>query len=365
MNTDFQKMLRTKAICFLPFFEANPYQSELARHLHQRGIEVVNRTRGMQGLVRDVLRKRERAALLHFHWLPGFRSGLMGWLGAFVQIFRIRMLRIMGVPMVWTVHNLYHHEAQCKRVDRWVYRNMAACMRGVITHSKTARVEVIREYDLADSLKVAVIPHGNYVEAYPNHGDQGRARHELALGRKTLVFLFFGEVRRYKGVLDLVRSFPISRPSNVVLLIAGRPGDPLIQEDLERDAEKNPGVRLELGFVPDDKVQTYLNACDVVVLPYQDMLTSGAAILAMSFGRACIAPRLSSMKEIPGNEGAILYNPQDPKGLGDAIRYAIDHRSVLSLMGERNRALSKNWDWGMVAEKTATIYEMALHNPNA
>lgn len=104
----------------------------------------------------------------------------------------------------------------------------------------------------------------------------------------TLVFLFFGEVRRYKGVLDLVRSSPISRPADVVLLIAGRPGDGSIRKGLEWESGKNPGVMLELGFVSDDKFQTYMNACDVVVLPYQDILTSGAVILAMSFGRARI-----------------------------------------------------------------------------
>lgn len=275
------------------------------------------------------------------------------------------MLSIMGVPMVWTVHNLYHHEARCKRLDRWVYRNMASCMRGMITHSKTARKEVIREYELSDCAKVEVIPHGNYAGAYPNHGDRCRARQELGLGAGTLVFLFFGEVRRYKGVLDLVRSFPICRPSDVVLLVAGRPGDSLIREDLERAAGNNPGVRLELGFVPDDKVQTYLNACDVVALPYQDMLTSGAAILAMTFGKACIAPRLSSMEEIPGEEGAILYDPRDPRGLGDAIRFVIDHQAALSHMGERNLVRSRAWDWSMVAERTAGIYEKALHKPDA
>jgi beta-1,4-mannosyltransferase len=360
MNSNCEQSLETKTVCFLPFFDANPYQSELARHLHDRGINVVNRKRGMQGLVRDILSRRERAALLHFHWLPSFQSGMRGWLRALLQILRIRMLRIMGVPMVWTVHNLYHHEAQSKRLDRWVYRNMASCMRGMITHSKTARKEVIREFGLDDCAKVEVIPHGNYAESYPNHGDRGRARQELGLAGDPLVFLFFGEVRRYKGVLELVRSFPISNPVDVVLLIVGRPRDARIREDLEREAGKNPGVRLEMGFVPDDKVQTYLNACDVVVLPYQEMLTSGAAVLAMSFGRACIVPRLGSMEEIPGEEGAILYDPEDPNGLGEAIRFAIDRPDSLPIMGERNLMRSRDWDWSGIADRTAGIYEKAF-----
>lgn len=365
MNSNCEHSPGTKTVCFLPFFESNPYQSELARHLHDHGIKVVDRKRGMQGLVRDMLSRHERAALLHFHWLPSFRSGTRGWLGAFLQILRIRMLRIMGVPMVWTVHNLYHHEARSKRIDRWVYQNMASCMRGMITHSNTARKEVIREFELADCSKVDVIPHGNYAGAYPNHGDRGRARQDLGLADDTLVFLFFGEVRRYKGVLDLVRAFPISRPAEVILLIVGRPRDATIREDLEREAGKNPGVRLELGYVPDDKVQTYLNACDVVALPYQDMLTSGAAILAMSFGRACIVPRLSSMEEIPGEEGAILYNPEDPQGLGDAIRCVIDCPGSLPIMGERNLVRSRDWDWSTIADSTAKIYEKAFRSPAA
>ncbi|WP_242482112.1 glycosyltransferase, partial [Trichormus variabilis] len=62
--------------------------------------------------------------------------------------------------------------------------------------------------------------------------------------------------------------------------------------------DNEPNIKFIPGFVPSEKLQIYLNACDVVVFPYRDILTSGAVMLAMSFGRACIAPRKGCIAEV-------------------------------------------------------------------
>ena len=49
---------------------------------------------------------------------------------------------------------------------------------------------------------------------------------------------------------------------------------------------------LALRYIPDAELQVWLRAADVVVLPFRDILTSGSAILALSFGRAVVAPAL-------------------------------------------------------------------------
>jgi len=58
-----------------------------------------------------------------------------------------------------------------------------------------------------------------------------------------------------------------------------------------------------------------MNACDVVVFPYQEILTSGAVILAMSFGRACVAPRLGCIQDVLDDKGAFIYEPSNKAGL--------------------------------------------------
>ena len=67
-------------------------------------------------------------------------------------------------------------------------------------------------------------------------------------------------------------------------------------------------------------MQMYLRAADAVVLPYKDVLTSGSAILAMTFGQPVIAPAIGCLPESLGAEGTILYDPSTPDGLERALR---------------------------------------------
>ncbi len=67
-------------------------------------------------------------------------------------------------------------------------------------------------------------------------------------------------------------------------------------------------MTLALETIPDDQMQVYLRAADAVVLPYRDVLSSGSAILAMTFGQPVIAPAIGCLPESLGSEGTILYD---------------------------------------------------------
>jgi len=101
-----------------------------------------------------------------------------------------------------------------------------------------------------------------------------------------------------------------------------------------------------------------MNACDVVVLPFHDILTSGSALLAMSFGKPVIAPRLGCIPEVLDSEGAFLYNYKEREGLLKAIQEA----SVANLgaMGKHNYDKTKRFDWNVIAQKTHELYQLCL-----
>ena len=79
-----------------------------------------------------------------------------------------------------------------------------------------------------------------------------------------------------------------------------------------------------------------MNACDVVVFPYRDTLTSGAVVLAMSFARACIAPRRGCLAALLDRAGGFLYDPD--RSRWPRQRLAAGHRSrdQLPEMGRHN-----------------------------
>ena len=115
-------------------------------------------------------------------------------------------------------------------------------------------------------------------------------------------------------------------------------------------------VFLAPGYVPDDEIQIYMNASDVVVLPYRRVFTSGILLLAMSFARACVVPDLPWIRDIIDDDGAFFFKPGDVNSLGAAIKRAMAARERLGAMGEHNKQLVARWDWSFTAGQTADLY---------
>jgi glycosyltransferase involved in cell wall biosynthesis len=193
--------------------------------------------------------------------------------------------------------------------------------------------------------------------------ERDKARQALGLSSSEMVFLFFGLIRPYKGVPELIDAFNNISCSNSKLMIVGKvwtDSSQEFQELLERRLSNTNNIIFVPEFIPDDKLQLYFNACDLVVFPYQDILTSGAVILAMSFGKACIAPRMGCIAEILDDNGAFFYDRHDESGLMKAIQLAKNKHSDLLHMGEYNLKLAQNYTWEHIAEMTFKIYQQCL-----
>jgi glycosyltransferase involved in cell wall biosynthesis len=258
------------------------------------------------------------------------------------------------------VHNLYTHECQSRNSERWLIRRLVALASSLITHSDTARRIVANEFHVQDRQKIAVVPHGNYIGCYQNTLSSEEARRRLQLDPQSTVFLFFGNIRPYKGVSQLIESFEEMKCSSCSLVIAGRPLNQAVASTIEKRIAGNGLIQLRAGYIPDEEVECYMNAADVVVFPYQDVLTSGAVILAMSFGRACIAPAMGCISDVLDERGAFLYDPGASDGLREAMKQAVRARARLNEMGEHNRKRAEEWGWDRIARATARVYADAL-----
>ena len=85
-------------------------------------------------------------------------------------------------------------------------------------------------------------------------------------------------------------------------------------------------------------------------------------LLAMSFGRAVIAPRRGCVIDTLDEAGGILYDADDPQGLEGALRVALD--ADLEAMGRHNGERLDRFDWSRVAEATRDVYGAALKEPD-
>ena len=283
---------------------------------------------------------------IHLHWIPHSYSPPKNNNRSryFKKLIKIRLVKIIidllcliefsvtfllaklaGKIIVFTVHDLYDFDKQSPRgkLQIEMARNIVLRYSNSI-HVHNHFTQKLIETHYKRKTGIFVVPHGNYIKFYPNRISQSEARHQLGLPEDAFVYLFLGLLRPYKGLEDLIAAFKMLESSKVILLIAGRVfGANNYESKLKTLIQNDPRIKLTPKFISDNDIQVYLNACDFFVLPYKDITTSGAAFLALSFGRPMIAPNITSFPEVVTPDSGILYDVSKPDGLVSALEEAI------------------------------------------
>ncbi len=344
---------------FVPRWPTNPYHDQLARHLGDFQVHVQGESR-LKAIARHARRSGQPPAILHLHAVPAFSWRPRELMQLVVFYFRLRWMQRIGTRIVWTVHDISHHETAYPRAERFVARQFHLLADAVIVHSAAAQTTMEEQWGVRRRDRTFIVPHANFIGCYPNRISRHAARSQLDLTRDALTFAFFGNVRPYKGVVQLVRAFRSLACPSARLVIAGEALHASLSREIESAIGGSSQILFHNRFVPDEAVQNYLNAADVVVFPYTKALTSGALILAMSFGKACIAPRLGAIADTLDPRGGFLYDPADPDGLKTALAHAVRAHDQLSQMGEFNRRAAQSWSWHDAARLTNSVYRTAL-----
>ncbi|MEF8779261.1 MAG: glycosyltransferase family 4 protein [Haloferacaceae archaeon] len=343
------------------YAEKNPYQAALVEALSEQGVSVD--CRSSEGIAPILARYRElgRPDVVHLHWINVFystdRSVIVALLGIRLLL-ELLVLKLLGTPVVWTVHNRLEHEPSFPAIQRRIRRGVAQLSDRIIVHCPAARDIVRDEYGLSAETvrKVRVVSHGNYLGRYRNETGRGEAREELGISTDGTVFLYFGLIRRYKNVPGLLSAFADLADQDARLLVVGNPWSENLERGVETLAREDDRVHTELSFVPDESIQLYMNAADAVVLPFESVLTSGSAVLGMSFGRALVVPDTGCVGQLVDDAGAITYDPSDEEALRSALTQALERHEQLPGMGEHNLAAVEEYDWDRIADRTRRIY---------
>ncbi|MCK5345322.1 MAG: glycosyltransferase [Candidatus Heimdallarchaeota archaeon] len=270
------------------------------------------------------------------------------------------LLKILGKKIFWTAHNLKAHENTNPIIDHLCTRFTIKMSDLIIAHCETAQNEIFSLLSIKNKSKCIVIPHGNYISCYENTTKRIESRQQLRIHESSFVFLFIGKIRPYKGVIDLIEAFRNITDEYPQLIIAGKPLCEKYSKLISQKIGNEKRINFIPKYVPEEKIQVYMNASDVVVFPYKNILTSGAVILAMSFGKACIAPTLGCIPETLDESGSILYDPRTKNGLAKALLKAIKRKSELREMGKHNQQIAKQWNWDDIGAATANAYRACI-----
>lgn len=260
-------------------------------------------------------------------WIP-FMAPLTAWLA--------HQARRQKIPVTLICHNVLPHERS--RVDMALVRMALRQADRLIVHTTAERE---RASALLPKAAIEVVPHPTYADFHSARWSRDAAR--AALNVDGRVLLFFGLVRPYKGLIDLVDALPkVLQEIDVKLLVVGEIwGDSDHYRSRVNELNLQARVQFVERYVSNDEAAMYFAAADLVVLPYREATGSGVLQLAFGLGVPVVATRAGGMDEVV-DDGVTGYltEPQDVEGLSAAIvRFFREDRSAeFRAAIERNRS---------------------------
>jgi glycosyltransferase involved in cell wall biosynthesis len=304
-----------------------------------------------------------KADIIHLHWIENFIRTPGSFLSTILRFtFWIVLFTsskyLLKKKIIITLHNIEPHEKTYPQLEKFGFKSYLDIADSVIVHNEWSKKEISRKYGGTEK-KTYVIPHGNFIGYYPNQISKKEARDKLGIPQDVFTLLYFGKIRRYKGLDLLLEVLEDLKKEEVWIIICGKPEDQEIKDKLQKFIGKYPQCSLNLNYISDNEIQIYMNACDVGVLPYQKITTSGSLFLFGSFKRTIIVPNAESIEEVVGDY-AIYYKADSKNNLEKAIFEAKNGR-----LAQKNESMYKQMlklGWDDIAEKTAKIYKNVINS---
>jgi glycosyltransferase involved in cell wall biosynthesis len=255
-----------------------------------------------------------------------------------------------------TVHNVLPHE---KRLfDHLLSRLAFRFSDRLLVHAEKLRDEAVEQFSESPD-KISVVPHGICADGTISAG-RDVARTRLGI-KERYVLLFFGFVRPYKGLHDLIEAFEIvAAKFDVALVIAGEFFSGLAEC---REALTNKGLSertyLHSRYIDAEEVQIFFGAADLLVQPYRKFSgQSGVTQTAYLHGLPVIATDLGGLPELVkhGKTGFIVP-PRDPRALATAIETLLADKEKRQQYGLNGKRLLENeLGWDRVTDTLVKIY---------
>jgi glycosyltransferase involved in cell wall biosynthesis len=203
---------------------------------------------------------------------------------------------------------------------------------------------------------------------YDNFGtavSKAAARERLGIKNEELIILFFGFIRRYKGLdilldaMGLLKAIPSAPGQNSKLLVAGEFYDDkktYLQQIDELGIKNN--VMLKTNFIPDDEVKYYFGAADVVIQPYRNATQSGVTPIAYHFEKPMIVTNVGALPDYVPHEKAGLVTEPTAASLAATIqRYAeLGENYFLPQLREEK----KKYSWEVFVRRVMELYDSIL-----
>lgn len=337
-------------------FQGNPYHELLYSDLQDR----YEYRRGTFETALELLKSGE-SDILHIHWeenpLRKCRSVVEADLVTQRLGAQLRDYVGLGGKVFWTLHNEAPHELEFVDQLMKLRQSIADAAERILIHNTQSAVVLNAQVAVAQH-KYFLLPHPSYLGVYAEErGGEGVARPEAERA------LFFGLLRQYKGLDLFMRA--IETPQEISAHFEAQVRGGVIRDDPYAQTVESyigrAGVDLVVGNVPDDAVPALFGGARCVVIPYERFLTSGVALLALTFGVPVVAVDAPQMRELlPKENRPFLFEKGDASSLKDALKrlFALDEDDF-AVLARANRAQAERLSPRRISRLLGRLYDDA------
>jgi D-inositol-3-phosphate glycosyltransferase len=293
------------------------------------------------------------------------------WLNKFIYFDRTFLniyYKMLGKTLVFTAHNVNagERDGDDNSLNRLTLKFLYKIVDHIFVHTMIMKQQLVEDFDI-DEDKITVISFGinRFIPRSVLSSRQATEKLNLAANTKTI--LFFGRIAPYKGLSYLVSALANlkRKGDDFKLIIAGKLQRNCDQywKDIEQIIEEYDLEDLiirKVHFIPDEDIEIYFKAADVLILPYKHIFQSGPLFMSYNFGLPVIASDVGSFREdvIEGETGYIC-KAEDPVDLAAKIEMYFQSDLFKNLETNREKIMkfaNEKYSWETVGQKTYEIY---------
>jgi D-inositol-3-phosphate glycosyltransferase len=284
------------------------------------------------------------------HWLPLMSPAL----GSILRLVN----RKQKIKTVAVVHNAIPHEK--KPGDRILTQYLVKSCDGYICLSKT----VLDELSIFTSnTNKAFVPHPIY-DIFGEKISKAEARRFLDINVRTRVILFFGIIRKYKGLKLLIESLAEEKVKNLnlKLIVAGEFYENKQEYlDIIHKLGLSDHVIISNKFIPNENVKYYFCASDIVVQPYLSATQSGVTQIAYNFERPMLVTNVGGLAEIVQDKITGYITEINSGSIADALSDFYNNNREQE-MSAQVAVVKHRFSWNSLIEEILALKSKGNHN---
>jgi glycosyltransferase involved in cell wall biosynthesis len=236
----------------------------------------------------------------------------------------------------------------------------------------TMSEKVMKDLRQFDSTKPAIQLNHPLYDNFGEMVDKSAARNILGLSQTDNVLLFFGFIRKYKGLDILMDALGILRKqgrlnnsdkagSAIKLLIAGEfyEDEKIYRQKIE-ELDIGDCVIMHTGFISDEQVKYFFSAADVVVQPYRNATQSGVTPLAYHFEKPMIVTNVGALPDYVPHNKAGLVAEANAVSLADNIQRYFELGETYFIPHLREE--KKKYSWKILVDEIIKLADGRVPN---